>query len=420
MEIMVNYKDNNIENKCRSCNSIITKTFCDLGMTPFANSLIKPQDVNIGQRFFPLHALVCEKCYLVQLQEFVTPDEIFSDYLYFSSYSSSWVKHAEEYCNKVISKYDLNSSSMVVEIASNDGYLLKNFVRKGIPCLGIEPAKNIADVAIKLGINTICEFFNYETSIKIENIFGKADLIVANNVLAHVPNISEFIKGFKNLLKTNGVITFEFPHIVNLLRESQFDTIYHEHFSYLSLKSAEYLLKQNDLKVFDIEQLNTHGGSLRLYVCHYNNTLNSESEAVNKIRELEIKFGIDNINTYTQFQEKVCNVKNNILEFFVDAKRKGKKVICYGAAAKGNTLLNYCGITKDYVEYIVDANPHKQGLLTPGTLIPIEDIELIQQSKPDYILILPWNIKQEIINNLQYVKEWGAQFVIPIPEFQYL
>ncbi len=420
MESMVINKNINSINLCRSCNSTITKTFCDLGMTPFANSLVKPHEVNKGQKYFPLHALVCERCYLVQLHEYITPDEIFTDYLYFSSYSSSWLKHAEEYSNKIISKYNLNNSSMVVEIASNDGYLLKNFVKRGIPCLGIEPAKNIAKVAIDSGINTICEFFNYETSIKIQEQYGKADLIVANNVLAHVPNISEFIKGFKNLLKSNGIITFEFPHIINLLREVQFDTIYHEHFSYLSLKAVEYILINNKLRVFDVEQLNTHGGSLRVYVCHYDNNINKESEYVNKVRELEIKYGINNINTYTNFQEKVCKVKNDILEFFVDAKRKGKKIICYGAAAKGNTLLNYCGITKDYVEYVVDTNPHKQGLLTPGTLIPIESIELIQKSKPDYILILPWNIKQEIMNNLQYVKEWGAQFVIPIPQLQYL
>lgn len=397
--------------KCRFCNHPIHITFCDLGKTPPSNSYLKTLDQK--EQLFPLHAFVCNHCFLVQLGQFQSPDEIFKDYAYFSSYSESWVEHARKYVEMMEKRFSLNTDSFVVEIASNDGYLLQHFKNKDIPVLGIEPARNIAEYALQKGIPTLVQFFGRQTAKELSH--KKADLILGNNVLAHVPDLNDFVSGLKELLAPSGVITLEFPHLLQLIIQNQFDTIYHEHFSYFSLYCLEKVFQQHDLSIFDVEEIPTHGGSLRLYIQHQGFT-RKEEPRVELLRGKERDFGLDKIDTYSEYSQKVIELKNELNQFFERVKKEGKKIAGYGAPAKGNTLLNYCGITKELLPFTVDLSPHKQGLYLPGTKIPIFSPEKIAIEKPDYVLILPWNIKEEIKKQIAYVKEWGAQFVIPIPD----
>lgn len=405
-----------IKRTCRFCGEELKVNFVDLGMSPICNDLIKPEQLNHMEPFYPLHAFVCEKCFLVQIEEYVSPKEIFNDYTYFSSYSDSWLKHAKAYADKMTNLLGLNENSKVVELASNDGYLLQYFVEKKIPVMGIEPAANVAEFAMKKGINTLVKFFGAETAKEAAERFGKADLLLGNNVLAHVPNINDFVSGMKILLKPQGTITMEFPHLMRLMEQNQFDTIYHEHFSYLSLIAVEKVFAYHGLELFDVEELPTHGGSLRIYAKHMEDNTRTVSENIVNLRNRELNAGFNKTEIYSEFEEKVKDTKRKILDFLIKAKAENKTIAGYGAPGKGNTLLNYCGIRTDFVDYTVDRSPHKQGHYLPGTLIPIYDPAKIKETKPDYIFILPWNLKDEIMNQLSYVREWGAKFVVPIPE----
>jgi 2-polyprenyl-3-methyl-5-hydroxy-6-metoxy-1,4-benzoquinol methylase len=405
-----------MEKKCRFCNENLDILFANLGSSPLSNSFLKKSNLIKKEPIFPLHVYVCRNCFLVQLEKFKNPDKIFRDYAYFSSYSETWINHASKYVDKVIDKFELDKNNFVIEIASNDGYLLQNFKNKDIPCLGIEPALNIAKVAKKKGINTIVEFFGTKIAKELSFKQQKADLLIGNNVLAHVPDINDFVKGMEILLKSNGIITVEFPHLMKIIEENQFDTIYHEHFSYFSLYTVMKIFEEHNLKIFDVEKLQTHGGSLRVYATHKKNTTHIINNEVKKILEKEIEFGIKDINTYTNFQNKIIKVKKQLLDFVDNAKKEKKKIVCYGAAAKGNTLLNYCNIGLDYIDYVVDRSSYKQGLYLPGTHIPIKNPDEIKRTKPDYVLILPWNLQEEISNQMNFIKEWDGKFVIPIPE----
>jgi len=385
-------------------------------MSPLCQTHITPEQLNHMEPFYPLHAYVCHECFLVQLEEYVAPDDIFSDYAYFSSYSDSWVEHARRYAEAMIERFDLGGSSQVVEIASNDGYLLQHFVKRGVPVLGVEPAANVAKVAVEKGIPTTVRFFGTETAKAIAAEHGKADLLLGNNVLAHVPNINDFVGGMKVLLKPSGVITMEFPHLYQLMDQNQFDTIYHEHFSYLSFMTVEKVFASHGLTLFDVEELGTHGGSLRIYGRHTENNALVVTARANALRQREISEGFAKLETYSTFTEKVKETKRGLLEFLINAKRAGKTIVGYGAPGKGNTLLNYCGIRQDFMDYTVDRSPHKQGKYTPGTHIPILSPDRIRETKPDYVLILPWNLKDEISQQMAYIREWGGKFVIPIPE----
>ncbi|MBT6957705.1 MAG: class I SAM-dependent methyltransferase [Opitutae bacterium] len=404
---------------CRFCGEPLIHTFCNLGMSPPSNAYLSEENLRHAETFFPLHALVCDKCKLVQLEQFQAPNEIFSDYAYFSSYSQSWLQHAKEYAESMTSRLSLSGRKQVVEIASNDGYLLQYFHQKGISVLGIEPAENVAEVAISKGINTLVSFFGVETAEKLVAAGTKADLLLGNNVLAHVPDINDFVKGMAVLLAEDGTLTMEFPHLLQLIRFNQFDTIYHEHFSYLSLHTVKEIFSSHGLTIFDIDEIPTHGGSLRIYAQH-NKSSPQPTESFDKVLADEDTAGINEIRTYTNFQLKVQETKRKLLSFLIDAKEKGSSVVCYGAAAKGNTLLNYCGIREDFVDYVVDKNPHKQGRFLPGTHIPIYSPERIMGTKPDYVLILPWNIQDEVIEQMGGVREWGGKFVVPIPEVKVL
>jgi SAM-dependent methyltransferase len=398
---------------CRFCSSPLHHTFCDLGKTPPSNSYLKkPTD---REYFFPLHALVCDQCLLVQLGQFQTPDEIFSDYAYFSSYSESWIAHGKKYTDLVSQRFSLGQSNFVVEIASNDGYLLQHFKEKEIPILGIEPAKNVAQVAIGRGIPTLTEFFGKQTAQEVASEKGKADLIIGNNVLAHVPDLNDFVSGLKLLLKNTGLITLEFPHLLQLIHQNQFDTIYHEHFSYFSLVAAEKVFNHHGLELFDVEEIPTHGGSLRVYLQHSKGP-HRTSEAIEKLLIKEKENGLGRLETYTRFSEQVQKYKKSVLSFFKKVQKEGKIVAAYGAPAKGNTLLNYCEITTDLLPFTVDKSPHKQGHFLPGTHIPIFAPVKIEEIKPDYLFLLPWNLKTEIMNQMAYIRNWGGKFVIPIPE----
>lgn len=404
--------------KCRYCNSQLNHSFCDLGMSPLSNAFISREDLQVMEPFFPLHAYVCDKCFLVQLEEFEKPENIFNDYAYFSSYSESWLEHARVYTNSIIERFGFNSNNLVIEIASNDGYLLKNFVLKRIKVIGIEPAENVARVAEESGIKTIVKFFGVELATKLYQEGIKPDLLIGNNVLAHVPDINDFVEGMKILLNKDGIITMEFPHLLKLMDQNQFDTIYHEHYSYLSFLTVESIFNHHGLKIFDVQELTTHGGSLRIYACHENNQLDLINENINKVREDEKNASLNNIGTYLKFQDAVKNIKWDLLTFLIEEKNKDKKIVAYGAAAKGNTLLNYCGIRDDFIEYTVDKSPHKQNKLLPGTHIPVYPVEKIRETKPDYLFILPWNIKDEIIEQMSYVREWGSKFIISIPKLE--
>jgi SAM-dependent methyltransferase len=401
-------------NSCRFCGAELTRTFVDLGRSPLANSFLRPDDLSAGQVYFPLHVYVCNECLLVQLQQFERPENIFSDYLYFSSYSASWLRHCQSYTEAMTARYALDRASLVVEIASNDGYLLQYFKQAGIGTLGVEPAVNVAKVARDKGIDTDVAFFGVETARRLADAGKSADLMVANNVLAHVPDINDFVAGFKILLKPAGTATFEFPHLQSLIQKRQFDTVYHEHFSYISLLAAERIFHHHGLRVYDVEQLTTHGGSLRLFVCHDEAQFARESRVDGLIRG-EREAGLDRIDTYARFADCVAEIKMGLLTFLIDARKNGKSVAGYGAPAKGNTLLNYCGIGPELLPYTVDLSPHKQGLYLPGVQIPILVPDHILETKPDFVLILPWNLKDEIVQQMSKVRDWGGKFVIAIP-----
>lgn len=403
---------------CRFCGKPLTKTFVDLGMTPLSNSYIKKENLLKPEMYYPLYVYVCESCFLVQLEQFEIPEKIFSDYAYFSSYSRSWLQHAKIYAKKVISEFNLHSQSQVVEIASNDGYLLQYFVEQGIPSLGIEPAHNVAEKAIKKGINTRMCFFNKGVAETLVKEGLQADLLIGNNVLAHVPNLNDFVEGLKILLKPSGIITMEFPHLMRLMQQNQFDTIYHEHFSYFSLITILKIFKKHGLCVFNVEELSTHGGSIRVYAKHQYNQSIPISNNVDKLIMIEKSYKLDSIEVYKSFSEKIQEFKKSILEIFINIKKQNKKIVGYGAPAKGNTLLNFCGIGTDFIDYTVDRNPYKQGLYLPGTHIPIFSVDKIEETKPDYVVILPWNLKDEVINQMSIIKNWGGRFILLIPEIE--
>jgi len=401
---------------CRFCNESLKHVFLDLGKSPLANSFLKKEMLNKSEQFFPLCVYVCDKCFLVQLPEYENPENIFGNYAYFSSYSDTWLKHAENYVNQMLNRFSFDKNNLVIEIASNDGYLLQYFKKKGIPILGIEPAANIVKIAEQKGIPTIVKFFGVKTANDLIKEGIQADLIIGNNVLAHVPNLKDFVRGMKILLNANGIITLEFPHLLKLIQQYQFDTIYHEHFSYFSLLTVQKIFSALGLTIFDVEELPTHGGSLRIYVKHSDFNDHPMTERVSMLITKEHQFGLENISTYTNFPIKVKEVKKKLREFFILAKNKGKKIVGYGAAAKGNTLLNYCEIGIDLIDYVVDRNPYKQGLFLPGTHIPIKDPKEVQKTKPDYLVIMPWNLKDEIMKQMSLIRKWEGKFVIPIPE----
>ncbi len=402
---------------CRFCNTQLKHTFADLGMSPVSNANIREEDLKSAESFYPLHAYVCDNCFLVQLEEFQAPDEIFNDdYAYFSSYSKSWLEHARNYSLMMMERFGYDENSLVVELASNDGYLLKNFVEREIPVLGIEPSENCANVAREAGVRSIVKFFGVDTARELVAEGYRADLLIGNNVLAHVPDINDFVGGQKIILADSGVITIEFPHLMRLMEHNQFDTIYHEHFSYLSLLTVEKIFAAHGLVIFDVDEIPTHGGSLRIYARHDADTDKAVTGKVVDLRQREIEAGLTDIPTYTAFSEQVKETKRKLLEFLIEAKRAGKSIVGYGAPAKGNTLLNYCGIRNDFLDYTVDLSPHKQGRYLPGTHLPIHDPEKIKQSKPDYVLILPWNLKDEVMDQMADIRAWGGQFVVPIPE----
>ena len=403
---------------CRFCGTPLTYDFVDLGMSPLCESYLLADQLNSMERFYPLHVSVCTDCFLVQLEQYVDPAEIFTEYAYFSSYSDSWLQHARKYVEMMVQRFSLDKNSQVVELASNDGYLLQYFVATNVPSIGIEPARNVAKVAIEKGIATVTEFFGESLANRLSSEGKKADLLLGNNVLAQVPDLNDFVKGMKVLLKPEGVITMEFPHLVRLMEDNQFDTIYHEHFSYFSLTTVESIFAAHGLLIFDVEQLATHGGSLRIYACHAENPLYSISTAVAELKAEEVKFGITRLKTYSEFEENVKKIKRELLDFLITAKRNNKTIAGYGAPGKGNTLLNYCGIRTDFVDYTVDRNPYKQGMFLPGTHIAIYGPEKISETKPDYLMILPWNLKKEIMKQMNYIKEWGGQFIIPIPRVE--
>jgi SAM-dependent methyltransferase len=398
---------------CRFCGSTLSLQIIDLGMTPLSNAFVHPDDAGGMEPTYPLEVFVCSACYLVQIASVQTPENIFRDYPYFSSFSDSWLAHASRFAEESITRLDLSSHSLVVEIASNDGYLLRHYSSRGIPVLGIEPALNVAEAAAEQGISTVAEFFGTALARKLRDEGRVADLLIGNNVLAHVPDLNDFVAGLAILLSRNGVLSMEFPHLVRLLAETQFDTIYHEHLSYFSLLTAERIFHAHDLEIFDVETLPTHGGSLRIYVSHRNSR--DISERVDQMRNEERRFGIEDLAIYHEFTGRVHQLRWSILEFLIEARREGKRVAGYGAPAKGNTLLNYCGVRTDLIEYTVDRSPHKQGLLLPGTRIPIHPPSRIAETRPDLVFILPWNLAGEIIEQMSEVREWGGQFVIPIP-----
>jgi len=401
---------------CRFCRSALRTTFVDLGMSPLCQTHITPEQLSDMEPFYPLHAYVCDRCFLVQLQEFVPPESIFTEYAYFSSYSSSWVEHAKRYVDLVADRFKLGNQSKVMEIASNDGYLLQHFVRRGVPVLGIEPAVNVAQAAIAKGIPTISCFFGRKTALEIAAEHGKPDLLLGNNVLAHVPDLNDFVAGMGSLLAPGGVITMEFPHLLRLMESNQFDTIYHEHFSYFSFLTVTEVFAHHGLTLFDVEELPTHGGSLRIYGRHTRNESLPVTDRARALRERELAEGFQTLARYAGFGAKVEATKRKLLAFLIDAKNRGKTIVGYGAPGKGNTLLNYCGIRTDFLDYTTDANPYKQNKFTPGTRIPIVAPERIRETRPDYVLILPWNLKDEITQQAAYIRDWGGQFVIPIPK----
>jgi SAM-dependent methyltransferase len=402
---------------CRFCGTLLRHEFIDLGNAPPSNSFLTPEQLTEPEIFYPLKLFVCDKCFLIQIHEYKKSKEIFSnEYPYYSSFSKSWLKHARNYMTMITERLQLTSKSLVIEIASNDGYLLQYFKEKSIPCLGIEPAGSTAAVARDKGIPVISEFFGARLAKQLADQDKKADLIIGNNVLAHVPDINDFVAGLKMVLKKEGVITLEFPHLMRLVEEKQFDTIYHEHYSYLSFYTVKQIFRENRLTLFDVEELSTHGGSLRIYARHAEKDNKPVADSVRILLDAEKTRGIKNIEFYQHFQSQADTVKYELLLFLITQKRSGKKVIAYGAAAKGNTLLNYCGVREDLISFVVDASPYKQGKFLPGSHIPVVSELLIRETQPDFILILPWNIKDEVMKQLEYVGTWGARFIVPIPK----
>jgi hypothetical protein len=400
---------------CRLCGGKLHQSFVDLGMSPLCESFLKASEIDAMEPFFPLHALVCGECFLVQLKEYVSPEHIFREYAYFSSYSTSWVAHAKAYCEMIAKRLKLGAGSLAVELASNDGYLLQHFLPLGVPVLGIEPAVNVAQIAIAKGVPSITEFFGVELARRLVAEGKQADLIAGNNVLAQVPDLNDFVAGMQILLKPAGVITLEFPHLEKLMAENQFDTIYHEHFSYFSFVTIEKMASRHRLKLIDVEELTTHGGSLRVYLAH-ENSAHQPSPAVAALLAREENKGFCSLTTYASFAEQVKQTKRKLLAALIAIKDEGKTIVGYGAPGKGNTLLNYCGIGPDFLDFTVDRNPYKHGRYTPGMHIPIRPVEALAEARPDYIFILPWNLKQEIIQQLIESGPRGAKFIVPIPE----
>jgi SAM-dependent methyltransferase len=401
---------------CRFCKAESLHTFVNLGMSPLCESFLRPDQLNQMEAFYPLHVFVCDKCFLVQLEEYVSPEKIFTEYAYFSSYSDSWLEHCRRYTHQIINRCGLSGHSLVVEVGSNDGYLLQYFVKKGVPVLGIEPAANVAKAAIEKGIPTLVRFFGSQLASELAAEGKRADLLVGNNVLAQVPDLCDFVAGMKTLLKPQGVFTLEFPHLLRLIEGNQFDTIYHEHFCYFSFFAAEKIFAAHGLALFDVEELPTHGGSLRIFGRHKDDDSKPLSARVADLRSREQAAGLSRLEGYRCFTERVKQTKRRLLECLIRAKQEGKSIVGYGAPGKGNTLLNYCGIGTDFIDYTVDRNPYKHGLFTPGTHIPIYSPEKIRETRPDYLLILPWNLRNEIVQQMAFIREWGGRFIVPIPE----
>jgi SAM-dependent methyltransferase len=400
---------------CRFCGAELRVSFADLGVQPLCQSVVTPATANAMEPFYPLHAYVCDDCFLVQVGEYVSPDGIFTEYAYFSAYSDSWLDHARRYVDMITDRVGVGGDSLVVEVGSNDGYLLQYFVQKGIPVLGIDPAANVAEAARERGVPTLVRFFGIEAAKEVAGEGKLADLICGANVMAQVPDINDFVAGLKLLLAPGGVVTIEFPHLLTLIAEREFDTIYHEHFSYFSFRTTERIFAAHGLTLFDVEELPTHGGSLRIYARHTENESLPATPAVAEMRAREEAFGLTGLDRYVAFGEEVKAVKRDLLAFLIEAKRAGKRVAGYGAAGKGNTLLNYCGIGTDFLDFTVDRNPYKQGTLLPGSRIPVFPPDHVFTRKPDYLLILPWNLKREIMEQMAAIHDWGGKFVIPIP-----
>jgi len=405
---------------CLFCTAPLRRTFIDLGMSPLCESYVAADELNQMEPFYPLHVRVCEKCYLVQLDQYVSPEHIFTEYAYFSSYSDSWLRHSSNYVDTISQRLTLDARSLAVELASNDGYLLQYFLKKGIPALGVEPAANVAKVAECKGVPTLVKFFGRQTAHDMVAAGQAADLVIGNNVLAQVPDINDFVGGIRILLKPSGVATLEFPHLVRLMQENQYDTIYHEHFFYFSLISVEKIFAAHGLVLFDVDEIPTHGGSIRIYLRHAGDLSKPVTQSVLTLRAHELSIGLDRMETYENFAEQVIESKRALLELLIRLRRAGKRVAGYGAPGKGNTLLNYCGIRTDFLAFTVDRNPYKHGRFLPGTHIPIFPVERINERRPDYIFILPWNLKTEIVAQLLYARDWGATFIVPIPTAQIL
>jgi 2-polyprenyl-3-methyl-5-hydroxy-6-metoxy-1,4-benzoquinol methylase len=404
--------------KCLFCSAPLRHTVVDLGMSPLCETYLTADQLNQMEPFYPLHVWVCERCFLVQVEEYVRPERIFTEYAYFSSYSDSWLAHAAAYVRMISARLGLTQNSQVIELGSNDGYLLQYFVAKGVPVLGIEPARNVAEAAIARGVPTVTKPFSCQTARELVAEGKQADLLLGANVLAQVPDVNDFVGGMKLLLKPAGTITIEFPHLLRLMEGNQFDTIYHEHFSYFSCMTADRIFAAHGLTIFDVEELPTHGGSLRIYARHATDSSRPVSERATKLRAREESAGFNRLETYAPFTEQVHETKRQLLEFLIGAKRKGHRIAGYGAPGKGNTLLNYCGIRTDFLEYTVDRNPYKHGKFLPGTHIPIYPPERIRETRPDYVLILPWNLKDEIMQQVAYIRDWSGQFIVPIPELK--
>jgi SAM-dependent methyltransferase len=403
--------------RCRLCGDRLAHTFVDLGVSPLCERFLSADQLDAMEPFFPLHVLVCGTCFLVQLREYVSPKQIFTEYAYFSSYSTSWVAHAKAYCEMITERLGLGTGSFVVELASNDGYLLQHFQPLGVPVLGVEPAANVAKIAIEKGIPTRIDFFGVTLADRLVADGCRADLILGNNVLAQVPDLNDFVAGMRRLLKPEGVITLEFPHLQRLVEGNQFDTIYHEHFSYFSFVTIENMAARHELKLIDVEELATHGGSIRVYLAH-DASRHQPAQGIADMRSRERDLGFLDIAAYASFADQVHRTKRNLLAFLIKAKDSGKTICGYGAPGKGNTLLNYCGIGTDFLDFTVDRNPYKHGRFTPGTRIPIHDVSAIEAAKPDYIFILPWNLRHEIVRQMHHVGTWGGKFIVPIPEVE--
>ena len=406
--------------RCAFCEAPLARSFADLGMQPLCESFLPADRLHEMEPFYTLHAYVCDQCFLVQVPAVVPPEDIFTDYAYFSSYSQSWLDHATRYTEGVVERFGLGRQSFVIELASNDGYLLRNFVARGIPCLGVEPAANVAEVAVERGVPTLVKFFGMDAAAELAAEGRQADLVIGNNVFAQVPTPHDFVGGIARVLKPDGVLTLEFPHLVRLIEGNEFDTIYHEHFFYFSFTTARRILEHHGIRVFDVEELPTHGGSLRMYGCLRESRAHAMTPRVAAMERLEAEYGIEDSGTYDRFQERVMKTKRRLLDFLIAARNEGKRIVAYGAPGKGNTLLNYCGIGTDLIDYAVDLSEYKQGRYTPGTHIPIFHPSRLRETQPDYVLILPWNLKDEITQQHAYIAEWGGRFVVPIPETRIL